>query len=129
MKEIYTGFTGRRPKIILKGKYLKYKYYITSCGSHPCCYIKLPKCSLFYNRLQDLDDEIQVHGGVTYTGKDISHVRLIKENSCYFGWDYAHYGDYKYIDENTIFGGKKYTIYDLLWDVIDVCEQLKHYEK
>lgn len=94
-------------------KYKMYSYLIKSIGSHPCVYIILDK------NIQDIIDvknNINVHGGVTYTDEYM------------FGWDYAHFGDI-YYDEPDIVSwknkqNKAYTLEELKRDAEDAIDQI-----
>lgn len=114
----------RKEEILYKGEYKGFEYKIVSYGTHPCCYVVIPKNHKFYNK--DYDDIcVMCHGGMTYAGKE-------KDNKFWIGWDYAHYGDYtgvcempilkefKYLHKND----KKWTTKELIKETKEVIEQL-----
>ena len=74
----------RERTILMDSEYDGVRYVIISYGTHPCCYVKMPKAK------KDFDfTEINCHGGITYSEK---HLFLDdrKENGWWIGWDYAH---------------------------------------
>lgn len=98
-----------------------YNYYIISYGTHPCCYVELPKehklYGMTYNEIEEKYD-INVHGGFTYSRPDL----LIKDDSWFLGWDYAHCWDYSpYLEDLDL---KKWTTDELIGECCDVIAQL-----
>lgn len=76
---------------------LKAVILLVNDGSHHCGYVQAPENlkGVDYN---DIDSYIDVHGGVTYSGKDYWDTRL----GWYFGYDCAHYNDQtKYWNEGV----------------------------
>lgn len=74
--------------IVKKGTFKFFDYYICYYVGHPLAYVRINE--KYANN--DLIDQIQVHGGITFAG---SLGRLPKvENTVFIGWDYAHYCDY-----------------------------------
>lgn len=95
-------------------RYKVYSYIIKSIGSHPCVYIILDKNT---QDIIDVENNITVHGGVTYTGDYM------------FGWDYAHLGDMCYTEPNKTVSwknkqNKAYTLEELKRDAEDAIDQL-----
>lgn len=84
-------------EVLLEGKFKNYQFYILNLGTHPTAYIEIPKESyLFekeYNEIYDMGLDIDVHGGLTYSSKNLYIDKDIKKG-WFIGWDYAHYGDY-----------------------------------
>lgn len=95
-----------------------FKWYVISLGTHPCCYISLPKDHKFFGMDYDdiyYDDDCNFccHGGLTFSSNHL----LDFEDGWYIGWDYTHLGDYTpFIDDN----GVKYTVSMLIADVCEV---------
>jgi hypothetical protein len=60
---------------------------------HRCGYVGVPiGHSLFGLQYMDIDNDINVHGGITYSDKNGNYP--IKNNELWwFGFDCAHYGD------------------------------------
>lgn len=121
----YKGFQGLSFRELLdSGECCGFKYYIFNYGTHPCCYIEIPKEHSFfgkdYNELQD----IEVHGGITFSA---DHLNTIDETGTkwYIGWDYAHIGDYQPYYEKYELEGHKYTTEELKQDVYDLCLKLE----
>ena len=112
LEMIYTK--NRKQTILDKGNYNEFNYVIVSYGTHPCCYVELPKGNKYYN--QDYDDiNISCHGGLTFAdNRDFGNGEKF-----YIGWDYAHYNDY-----TSYFDGKKWTTKELLKEVKEVINQL-----
>ena len=78
-------------KVLYKGKYKGYEYYVISYGTHPCCYLLLDKNNPYYKKEYD-DIPLDVHGGLTYSSN--KHISIDnKNNKWIIGWDYAHLGD------------------------------------
>lgn len=111
--------------ILAQGTCFNFQFYIINYGTHPCCYVVIPKEHKLYNKHYD-DIDIYCHGGLTYSRNGL--IDLVNDDWV-IGWDYAHYGDYNgmfekdfpKLNENT----HKYTTLELLNDVIDVYRQLK----
>ena len=112
--------------VIDTGNYYGFNYYIISMGSHPCCYVEIPKeHKLFKKHYTEIEYkyDIQVHGGITYSA---DHLMSVDETGTkwFLGWDYAHYGDYQYFDDKIKFDGHKYTVEELKEEVQNFCKQI-----
>lgn len=105
-------------KTIGAGKINGYRYEIKNVGgSHPTAYVMLDKNNVYYD--VDYDEiPIVVHGGLTYSSKEI-------KGQYWIGWDYAHIGDYTFYSS----GGKKWTTDEILSHVKDVIKQLIEIDK
>jgi hypothetical protein len=113
-------------KVVKTGKYKGYNWLMTSCGSHPCCYVEIPQNNRLFNQdcyESDLEN-IDCHGGITF-----SDFRDFGFGSFYYiGWDYAHYGDHyarmfgDLIPELT--PGKKWTIKEIEQEAKNVIKQI-----
>ena len=107
------------PKTICEGNIDGIDFKIKSLGSHPTAYIKVPNESSYFG--SDYNEiPINIHGGLTYG-------QLKNNNEFWIGWDYAHFGDYCYMEFN--FGHykndeKKYTTNEILIDVENAIKQL-----
>ena len=117
-------YSNRRiTEVLLEGEYLGYKWVIVSYGTHPCAYVKLPKNS----KLIPLDEGIPVacHGGITYTSsKGLPQLKTAEKNEgCYIGWDYAHYGDQCGLNSLEL-GDKRWTVNEIQAEIRDVIIQL-----
>lgn len=74
--------------------YKGYEFAVMNLGTHPCCYIKLPKGHKYYGKNYN-DIPLSVHGGLTYSEKHLWVTEdVIDETGWWIGWDYAHIGDY-----------------------------------
>ena len=118
----------RRCFVLDKGTYNGFKYVIVSYGTHPCCYIFIPKGHRLYGKSYE-DIDVTCHGGLTFSQDDLCFNPL-PNDEWVIGWDYAHYDDYmgyydmeimkKYDHSNN----KKWTTKELLEDVKKVIGQL-----
>ena len=124
-------------EILHTGEFLGYTFFILSLGTHPTAYVKLtPKNKLFGRNYMnyDGDEDIFVHGGITYATDHlcISVNNKIKTlDGWWIGWDYAHAGDYTAlfdVVEKYHFPNKKWKTEEIFEDVKSVCEQLKKME-
>lgn len=107
--------------------YRGYEFAVMNLGTHPCCYIKLPKGHKYEN--VDYDNiPLAVHGGLTY-GESFLNVaevggkEIADKTGYWIGWDYAHYGDYLGCDL-THFDTRIYTTEELERDCRDAIDQL-----
>lgn len=115
----------RKVEILCQGKYKNYQFYILNLGTHPTAYVEIPRKHKFFRKNYE-EIDIDVHGGLTYSE---DHLRDIKNNSWFIGWDYAHYGDYLGYEENYPkeykSEEKKWTTEEIFDDVVSVIEQLE----
>ena len=79
-------------RVLHKGEFKGFKFAIVSYGTHPCCYVFLPKEHKYYGKSYD-EIDIDCHGGLTYSDKELIFNPLVNDDWI-IGWDYAHYGDY-----------------------------------
>lgn len=126
----------RKREVLDKGKCLGYEYYILNLGTHPTAYINIPEYHKFFGRLYDeIYDicDIEVHGGLTYSEKELWISDSEKIEGWFIGWDYVHYGDYagyeEMFPEHIRIGGKKWTTEEIREEVYNVCKQLKEQEE
>lgn len=130
MKEmIYKESPFRYKEVLAEGIYKGYKYAIVSLGRYPVAYVKaiLPAKVLA---------AIEVHGGITYTGRCHWGESIAYNgnsncgedlNSLWIGWDYAHPDDF--VSDSIFSEGKKWTTVEVFDDVKNVIEQLIKYTK
>lgn len=124
--KIYHGERLKEPIILENDIYKGYEYYIITLGSHPCCYVLLPKGHKHYGK-NYMDIPIRCHYGLTYTEPTLMRDNVIKNGEWVIGWDYAHSGDYLSYEMVLLEGspdGKKWTIEELRKEVKEVIEQL-----
>lgn len=113
---LYEGTKGNY--IVKKGKYKNYEYVIVSYGTHPCCYVEIPKDNILYKQDYDSDDmqDICCHGGLTFSDdRDFEDVEKF-----YIGWDYAHLNDHM----EGCFDGYKWSLKELVSECKSVIEQV-----
>ena len=113
----------RYTTILDKGDYKGFNYAIVSYGTHPCCYVFLPKGHKYYGK-QCNDIEISCHWGITFSEKDLAFNPIVLKDTWVIGWDYAHCEDYVGYFEDKYSSLKKWTTKELQKEVFDVIEQL-----
>lgn len=93
MIELYNRDGIGKRTIVSSGELYGYQWYIVSYGSHPCAYVRsdIP---------EKVQDEIEVHGGITFSGKAFDEFTI---KGKYIGWDYNHYDDYRCEDTRKNF--------------------------
>lgn len=109
MENIYKK---RCNELLKQGDYKGYHYAIVTYGSHPCAYIKVKGIT---------DDDIYVHGGITFEGDEVAEWFPELPKGYYIGWDYAHAGDYVFLSGGITMS----TIYDKKWNVDEIFEEVK----
>lgn len=114
----------RIQEVLADGKYKDYQFYILNLGTHPTAYVEIPINNKLYGKNYD-DIDICCHYGLTYSR---SYLNLIKDNSWFIGWDYAHCDDYTGYEMNfpelIRTGGKKWTTEEILQEVFYVINQI-----
>lgn len=124
--------TEREHKVLFIGKHKGYKFYILSLGTHPTAYVKIPKKNKLYGIDDSEIDDINVHGGFTFSSK---HLHLSKHSMSikgwFLGWDYAHCYDYSGFEKilPTTLGGKKWTTKEIILECKKVIDQIIEGEK
>lgn len=109
---------------LAEGKDGGYKWKVLSLGSHPCGYVSVPKNHPFYGKSYwDIEDKIEVHGGLTFSGK------LHGFEGLWFGWDYAHAGDYTYMPIYVSITDKRWTTQEVVDECLRVIEQFRSFEE
>ena len=115
-------------KVLHKGEFKGFKFAIVSYGTHPCCYVFLPKEHKYYGKSYD-EIDIDCHGGLTYSDNELIFNPLVNDDWV-IGWDYAHLNDYSGIYKNEFMRefdhskDKKWTTEELFEEVKQVIEQL-----
>lgn len=69
-----------KTEILVKGTFNNYNYFVISYGTHPCCYVELPKRHKLYGLYyMDIEDnyQIDVHGGLTFSDDHL----LLRDNT------------------------------------------------
>ena len=124
--KIYYGERLEKPVILENKEYEGYEYYIITLGSHPCCYVLLPKGHCYH--VEDYEDiPIECHFGLTYSEPTLLRDNIITGGEWVIGWDYAHTDDYISYDVMFVEAdeyGHKYTLDELRDDVYNVINQL-----
>lgn len=112
-------------EILDKGKINGFKYAIVSYGTHPCCYVFLPKEHKYYKKHYDKIN-IECHGGLTFSENDLVFNPL-PNDEWIIGLDYAHAYDFTgyfigddFMEKNC----HKWTTEELLEEVKEVIKQL-----
>ena len=105
------------------GKCYGFNYFIISFGSHPCCYVEIPKDHSCYGLEYD-EIEIVCHGGLTFSNDKLYGVDKTGPK-WFIGWDFAHCGDYFYANDQFEIEGHKWTLAELQDQVLKVCKQLR----
>jgi hypothetical protein len=133
---------GVEPRIYETSKYKGYKYYIVEGYMSVCAYVVIPKGSikkrhpLYKAELEDMS-HFPVHGGITYAS-DTFYLDNIGSKNFIIGWDYAHGGDFIFIDRSFVNewvsldkydNGHKYTREEIMRDIENCIEFLiKEYD-
>ena len=127
---------GAEPGIVEKGTAHGFPYMVVTFGSHPCAYVAVderhPLHGVRYDGNYDLFDEIEVHGGVTFTDRKPCFCE--ESNLWWIGWDYNHYRDYnaRMMRDFPGYGMfeplRKWTLHEILMDVESAARKLKEME-
>ena len=119
----------RKIELLYSDVYRGYKFYIMNLGTHPTAYVEIPKGHPLYEvDYNDIYDDIDVHGGLTYSSNHL-HISNDEELTGWFiGWDYAHCDDYAGYEigmpMSICVGGKKWTTEEIDEDCKDVINQI-----
>lgn len=127
--------TDRKVELLYYGTYKKYNYFIFNLGTHPTAYIEIPQGNKLYGKDYSQID-LDVHGGLTYSSDTLM---LIKSNSWFIGWDYAHAEDYMgYYEEfkeynihtlNSDYDNKKWTTKEIIAECKRAINEIVRMEK
>lgn len=108
----------RETSVLHSGTFMGIKFEILSLGTHPTAYFGIPVTHPLANRDYDTIP-IDVHGGLTY-----GRIREEDPDTFWYGWDYAHAGDYcGYLSSMIFSGDTKYTTEQILTHVYSAIEQ------
>ena len=119
----YREHRDRSPEILDKGKVGRIEYYILNVGTHPCAYVGVSRRHKAYGMSEEKLD-LEVHGGLTY-GK-VGNDDPFSKYRHWFGWDYAHYGDYLGYDSPLkTTSDKKWTYSQILVHVLKAIKELE----
>lgn len=124
----YTKEPKKRLFILAYGEIDDRHFFILNVGgNHPTAYVEV------FDETTNIDN-IDVHGGITFGPESLSYVKKgcqdvdekVKNalDYTYIGWDYAHLGDYT---ASTLFpeeDNKKWSVDEILDDVMKVLDQL-----
>ena len=114
-----------RKDVLAKGSFNGYNFFVISYGTHPCCYVELPKRHKLYGlEYWDIEDnyQIDVYGGFTYSDDHL----LLRDNTWIIGWDYAHFGDYYCTAYRTdVSKAYRWTTKEMINECINVIKQLE----
>lgn len=91
MKQMVYQAEPTKADVLDKGTYMGRRYAIVSYGTHPCAYVECAYAGIETMR-ERLEKKTRCHGGITYSGH-LEHV-FEGDDHYFFGWDYAHAGDY-----------------------------------
>lgn len=118
-------------EVLCQGKYEEYQFYIMNLGTHPTAYVEIPITNKLFGKdyfeIYDMETDIDVHGGITYSR---NHLFGGEKNKWFIGWDYAHAGDYAGYSEKypelarlSIYD-KKWTTEEIFEDVVNAIQQI-----
>ena len=115
----------KTPEILLDTEEEGIRIIILSLGTHPCAYVGIPINHPLARFDYDDLSFIRCHGGFTFSREGDG--KYLPKGYWWYGWDYAHCGDYMGYyenDESIQLGSKKWTtqeIYDeaqfVAWDM------------
>lgn len=125
----------RKIEILFEGTYKNYQFYILNLGTHPTAYVNIPITSKLFGKEYDdiyyMDLDIDVHGGLTYSDKNL-YLNNKNAEGWFIGWDYAHYDDYAGYEEmfpkDLKTGGKKWTTEEIFEDVVNCIESINNFD-
>ena len=126
---VYTKEPKKRLLILAYGEIDDRHFFVLNIGgNHPTAYVEV------FDETINIDN-IEVHGGITFGPESLSYVRKCCQkvdekvknalDYTYIGWDYAHLGDYT---ASTLFpeeDNKKWSVDEILDDVMKVLDQLE----
>ena len=124
-KKIYYGERLEKPVILENKEHEGYEYYIITLGTHPCCYVLLPKGHNYHGEHYN-DIPIECHFGLTYSRPTLLRDNIITGGEWVIGWDYAHLDDF--YSHPLGCPGHKWTLDELRNEVYEVIDQLVKYD-
>jgi len=123
---VYSKTAKKIPQVLFEGFVNFHKVKILNLGTHPCAYIGVPKGNYFYGMdYNTLDRYISAHGGLTFS--ELGNGKPLDKDYFWFGWDYAHAGDYMgYSSDEKEHKWTTKDIYDhCKWATEDFCKVTK----
>jgi len=120
-----------KPEVLFDEEYLGFRIIGMSLGTHPVAYVGLPENHIFAGF--DYFDLafINVHGGFTYSERGDGN--YLPKGYWWYGWDYAHSGDWKgYFEGSSEFLGrrlKRWTTEEIYDEAKYVAEQMFYLEE
>ena len=110
--------------ILAHDTYEGYEFLICHNRINPTAYVKVPDTHPFYGKNYD-EIDINVHGGLTFSGDRANILGKSDAGNFWIGWDYGHLGDYLAIPQIS-FGqdGHQWSMAEILEHVKDVIGQL-----
>lgn len=128
MKDLYS--LTEHNYVVDAGKIGYFYYVIRSTGNHPCAYVGTTSDIGCGRTIEELDDILPTHGGITYKGD--YPIEGLDANLKWIGWDYGHCFDYQaYFEKdlegykNDIKNTKKYTYKDIMADIKYIIKYLE----
>ena len=128
MKELYS--LTEHNYTVDSGKIGYHYYVIRSTGNHPCAYVGATSDIGCGKTIEELDDMLPTHLGITYEGD--FPLEGLDPKLKWIGWDYGHALDYQMIFEKypddfkyELEHYKKYTYEDIMKDIKNVIRYLE----
>lgn len=126
LEMVYEKSGWNKPSIMLyKGNFMGYDYYIISHHTHPCAYIKLTEKDKFFGKRWNELEELNCHGGVTYSDNYLGfNPQFLPPSDEYWiiGWDYHHNNDRFDCDD---YMGKSWTTKEIKQEIEEVIYQIQ----
>lgn len=114
-------------EVLASGQFLGYKFAIVSHGSHPCAYV----CAhTHYTHYSDAPG-CGVHYGFTYGSDEFGNTAYWDPDDLshdWLGWDYIHFDDYAYYNDEYQYEGKQWTTEEIYEEVLSAIVNLKEAE-
>lgn len=115
-------------KVVTSGNLHGYDYAIVSNPICPCAYVRIPENSpAFRHGFDDLEYELWVHGGITYSEEMGVPADSLTEGK-WVGWDYGHIDDFTWGCVASP-GDKRWTEAEVFSEITDCIEQLENIDK
>ena len=108
---------------LAEGKDGGYEWKALSLGTLAVTYPSLKTILSMEKNYWDIEDTIEVHGGLTFSGK------LPGLDGLWFGWDYMHAGDYTYMPIYVSITDKRWTTQEVVDECLRVIEQFRSFEE
>ena len=124
---VFNYMTKRDDHIVSLAKRGDLYYMILDLRTHPTAYVGVGPGHKHYGKDYEKID-LDVHGGLTFCGnhKTFNYKELEYKKVWWYGWDYAHAGDFLGhgypLQKST---DKKWTYLEVFRHVLDALEELK----